>query len=120
MEKFRKHISAKLMALMTGIIFLNMSFFLTEIRYLGLHISHAKMVENVVKALAGVGFEEEKDSMSESGTSESGHIVDLHIIIHPDSANESFQNASKLFASRNNLDVARSEVEIVTPPPKVS
>lgn len=120
MLNFRKHIAAKLMALMTGIIFLNMSFFLTEIKSLDLHLSHAKMVENVVKALAGVGFEEEKDSMGESSGTEASHTVDLHMNIHPITPDDSFQNTSNLFSSRHNIDVAESEAEILTPPPKVS
>lgn len=120
MLKFRKHIAAKLMALITGMMFLNMSFFLTEIKFLGLHLSHAKMVENVVKALAGVGLEEEKDAMGESASAEGTQAVDLHMNLHPSTPEDSFQNTSKLYSSRHNIDVAESEAEIITPPPKFS
>ena len=120
MLKLRNHIAAKLMACLTGIIFLNMSFFLTEIRFLGLHVSHTKMIENVVKALAGVGFEEEKDSMTESGGSEGEQVVDLHITIHPAACIDSFRTASNHYGSQINLDVASSKSEVSTPPPKIS
>lgn len=120
MLNFRKHTAAKLMALMTGIIFLNMSFFLTEIKFLGLHLSHAKMVENVVKALAGVGFEEEKDSMGESSSPEGSQAVDLHMNVYPIGSDDSFQHTSELYSSRHNIDIAGSEAEILTPPPKFS
>jgi hypothetical protein len=120
MLNIRKHIAAKFLALLTGIIFLNMSFFLTEIRYLGLHLSHAKMIENVVKALAGCGFEEEKDSMAESGSAAGEDIVDLHINVHPVACIDPFKMTAKLYGCQHNLEVASSKAEINTPPPKVS
>jgi hypothetical protein len=117
---FRKHIAARFVALLTGIIFLNMSFFLTEIRFLGLHISHTKMVENVIKALAGVGFEEEKDSMAEAETGEGEPIFDLHMTIHAIACIDSFSTTANLYGRHYNLEVASSMAEITTPPPKVS
>lgn len=120
MLNFRKLIAARFMALLTGIIFLNMSFFLTEIRFLGLHLSHAKMIENVVKALAGCGFEEEKDAMTESGSAEGEQTVDLHIAIHPVSCIDSFKMTANLYGCQHNLEVASSKAEINTPPPKAS
>jgi hypothetical protein len=120
MLKFRKHITAKFMALLTGIIFLNMSFFLTEIRYLGLHLTHTKMVENVIKALAGVGFEEEKDSMAEASGEGGEQIVDLHMTVHPVSCIDSFSPSSKLYGSRHKLDFSSSKPDVITPPPKIS
>lgn len=120
MLKFRKHIAAKFLAFLTGIIFLNMSFFLTEIRLLGMHISHAKMIENVVKALAGVGFEEEKDSLGESAEGEEGHVVDLHILVHPLSASDCFSAFTTLHNSIEKGEVSASNAEIIIPPPKIS
>jgi hypothetical protein len=119
MLSFRRHIGAKFMAFFTGIIFLNMSFFLCEIRLLGLHLSHTQMVENVIKALAGVGFEEEKDAANESGSNEAGHAVDLHMLVHPVNF-DSFSSISKLYGCTRNLEVASAISEIVTPPPKLS
>jgi hypothetical protein len=120
MLSFRKYIATRFLALLTGVIFLNMSFFLTEIRMLELDLSHARMVENVVKALAGVGFEEEKDAMGESSESECGHAVDLHIIIHPVSFLNSIESNTRLYGCDHNLKVASSKAEITTPPPKFS
>lgn len=108
------------MALITGIVFLNMSFFLTEVRYLGLHLTHTKMVENIVKALAGVGFEEEKDSMGEGSAAGGEQIVDLHMTIHPTSCIDSFSNSLKLYGCRHNLAFSSSKPDVITPPPKVS
>jgi hypothetical protein len=120
MIKFRNHIAAKLLAFMTGVIFLNMSFFMCEIRLLGLHVSHTKMIENVVKALAGVGFEEEKDSLGETAEGESGLIVDLHMTVHHLACIDSFITSSKLYDSRHNLEVSSGKTEIIIPPPKHS
>ena len=120
MLTFRKHIAARFVALMTGIIFLNMSFFLTEVRFLGLHISHTKMVENVIKALAGAGFEEEKDAMAEAENGEGEPIFDLHITIHPIACIDSFSTTVNLYGRYYNLEVASSKAEITTPPPKIS
>lgn len=120
MLKFRRHISAKLLAFATGIMFLNMSFFLTEIQLLGMHKTHSKMIENVVKALAGVGFEEEKDSMGESSENEPGHVFDLHMTVHPVSSVNALYTAAKLHDCRNKLKVCSGNTEIIIPPPKVA
>lgn len=120
MLKFRKHITARFMALLTGIIFLNMSFFLTEVRFLGLHLTHTKMVENIVKALAGVGFEEEKDSMAETSTGDGEQIADLHITIYPVGSFDSFRLSSKLYSCRHCLSFSSAEPDVLTPPPKFS
>ena len=108
------------MALITGIIFLNMSFFLTEIRFLGLHLSHTKMVENIVKALAGVGFEEEKDSMGESSSEGGEQIADLHITIHPVGGIDSFKCSTKLYSCNHTLEFSSAKPDVLTPPPKIS
>ena len=120
MLKFRKHITARFMALITGIIFLNMSFFLTEIRFLGLHLTHTKMVENIVKALAGVGFEEEKDSMGESATEGGEQIADLHITILTVASIDLFQSCTKLYGYRYSLEFSSAKPDVLTPPPKIS
>ena len=120
MLKFRKHITARFLALVTGIIFLNMSFFLTEVRYLGLHLTHTKMVENIVKALAGVGFEEEKDSMGESSNIGGEQIADLHISILPTAGIDPFTTTSKLYGCHHSLEFTSAKPDVLTPPPKVS
>lgn len=117
MLKFRRHIGAKLLAFLTGVLFLNMSFFLSEIRLLGLHITHTQMIENVVKALAGAGFEEEKDSMTEAGE-EGGHAVDLHVYIHPMAGLALSLNSSKLLHFSHSLPALGGNAEIHLPPPK--
>ena len=120
MLKFRKHITARFLALITGIIFLNMSFFLTEVRFLGLHLTHTKMVENIVKALAGVGFEEEKDSMAETSGGGGEQIADLHIITYPIGSIDLFNVSSKLYGCRHSLAFSTAEPDVLTPPPKFS
>lgn len=78
------------------------------------------MIENVIKALTGVGFEEEKDSMAESGSSEGEQVVDLHITVHPTASIDLFKTAASQYGSQFILDVANSESEVSTPPPKIS
>jgi hypothetical protein len=121
MRSVRKNILSKLLAILTGIIFLNMSFFLTEIRILSLDVTNHELVVNIVKMISGVGFEEEKDCMGES--SESGsceQIVDLHITIQSETSSGYYLISNNLHLC-NHSPVFNSAVhEIVTPPPKVA
>jgi len=65
MQAFRKKVVRLLLTFITGMIFLNMGFFLMEVRMLGLH-NDRQMMENISKMLAGAAFEEERDVSSAS------------------------------------------------------
>jgi hypothetical protein len=118
MKTVRSAFLSKVIALITGIVFLNMSFFLSEIRILKLDVTHYKLVENIVKMFSSTGFEEEKDSLGESAPGQ--QVVDLHMIVHP----ESFYSTILLTSDLHAADQARlfsvSARETATPPPKES
>jgi hypothetical protein len=76
MNSFRQHILARAFALLTGLVFLNMSFFLAEVSMLGL--TNPELIENVAKLISSSGFEEERDGES-SGNDSSAKEVDLLI-----------------------------------------
>jgi len=62
MKLFRNQSGTKLFSLFTGIIFLNMSFFLAEVCLL--EIKDKKMIENVCNLVLNGGLEEERDAHS--------------------------------------------------------
>ncbi len=70
MRIFRIKYVSKALSLFTGIIFLNMSFFLAEVSLLELK-KDKKMVENISKLLAGCAAEEEKDVFGGSADEDS-------------------------------------------------
>ena len=77
MNSLRQHILTKIFTLITGVIFLNMSFFLAEVSMLKL--TNKELVENVAKLISSSGFEEERDSET-PGNDSSAKEVD--ILIH--------------------------------------
>jgi hypothetical protein len=121
MKEVRTNILSKLLAILTGIIFLNMSFFLTELRVLELDVANHDLVVNIVKMISGVGFEEEKDCMGES--SESGsfeQIVDLHITVQSESLSGYYLISNNLYLFSQSHLFKSAVHEIATPPPKIS
>ncbi len=65
MNLFRNQAATRIFCLITGIIFLNMSFFLAEVSILDL--KDKKMVENICKLRLNGGLEEERDGFSGRG-----------------------------------------------------
>lgn len=118
MKAVRSLFVSKLIAIVTGVIFLNMSFFLTEIRILDLHVTHYKLVENVIKMLSGTGFEEEKDSFGESSETAGEQVVDLHIVIHPESVYATTLLSADLHTTELGGFLSAAISETATPPPK--
>ena len=57
---FRQRIIERIIAILTGLVFLNMSFFMVEVSALQL-LKNKQMIENVIKLMAGAASEEEKD-----------------------------------------------------------
>jgi hypothetical protein len=121
MDQMRSHIISKILALVTGLIFLNMGFFLFELRVMDLQYSEQEMKE-IISLVSLVGFEEEKDgsSSSSSGETLSEQIVDLHITTHPAQDVAFILLLNSLYASDGHLLFESPQTEIVTPPPKVS
>jgi hypothetical protein len=65
---FRNKIVSRPIAIVTGIVFLNLSFLYVEITVLDLEKKDRKLYDAIVTQLAGAGFEEEKDAAGETST----------------------------------------------------
>ncbi|HEU5292369.1 MAG TPA: hypothetical protein VFU05_17095 [Cyclobacteriaceae bacterium] len=76
MTVLRKHFLAKVFALITGVIFLNTSFFLAEISLL--KVTNFELLQNVAKLMSNSGLEEERDGET-SDKDSSAKEVDLLI-----------------------------------------
>ena len=85
MNSFRLNIFAKIFALLTGVIFLNTSFFIAEISLL--KVSNHELLQNIAKLASNFGLEEERDGES-SEKDTSAKEVDLiinHVKIYHES-----------------------------------
>jgi hypothetical protein len=113
----RTHIASRFFTIFIGAVFMNMSFFLSEVRLLKLDLNR-DMAENIVKLISGAGFEEERESGEESMAGE-GKVVDmfLSLALAPPLVSGTFLSQSKLHADDGSLSPGC--VEITTPPPKV-
>ena len=75
MEILRQHFLSKVFGLLTGLIFLNMSFFLAEVCML--EFQDRQMIENICNLVLNGGLEEERDAHS-SGADTPLKIFSLH------------------------------------------
>ena len=66
MKFYRKQTVTRIFSLLTGLIFLNMSFFLAEVCLLDL--KDRQMIENVCNLVLIAGVEEERDAHSSGDT----------------------------------------------------
>jgi hypothetical protein len=62
MNLIRQHYMFKAFALFTGLVFLNMSFFLAEVSLL--KFNQKELIENIASLILNSGFEEERDCES--------------------------------------------------------
>lgn len=81
MRRFRNRFLRSVLTLITGLIFLNMGFFLIEVRMLGLYNDRQTM-DNFSKMLAGAAFEEERDSSGLSTNVVAGEYLAGHHCSH--------------------------------------
>lgn len=65
MQVFRKKCPRVLLTLITGLLFLNMGFFMLEVKMLGLH-HDPQILANISNMLAGAALEEERDASPQS------------------------------------------------------
>ena len=65
MKLFRRRTGTRIFALITGVIFLNMSFFLAEVCML--NFTDRQMIENVCNLVLNGGLEEERDTHATGG-----------------------------------------------------
>jgi hypothetical protein len=117
MNIVRTHITSRIFTLVLGAAFLNMSFFLSEVRMLKLDLN-GDLACNIAKLISGTGFEEEREAGEESAPNE-GKIVDIFL---------TFSSSAPLIAGicipKNKIhpddrSLSPGCVEITTPPPKV-
>jgi hypothetical protein len=117
MKFLRSTVLSKFVAVATAVVFLNMSFFLSEITMLNLHHDNVEVLERLVKILANAGQEEEGDTESAEENTEA--FVDLSIesvsVYH--GAQALVQEHSIWFS---NIILSQNVSEIATPPPRFS
>lgn len=103
----------RISALLTGVIFLNMSFFLAEVCLLD--IKDARMIENVCNLVINGGLEEERDTHSTSGdASLKMFSIAAGLYLHHASV---FLIASKINPDTEDNYLHADHSEIFSPPP---
>gem|GEM_PF-1173975 len=117
MKPFRSHTVLKLFSLFTGVIFLNMGFFLAEVSMLD--FKDKEMIENVRNLVVTGGLEEERDSHS-SGSDIPIKVFSLtsaDLLLHHSSL---FLIATRLHGDSEDHYLHADHSEIVSPPPELS
>jgi uncharacterized phage infection (PIP) family protein YhgE len=113
----RHHIVRSWVSLVTGLIFLNLSFIRTEIQISGLREQNQTLYENIAYLLSGSGFEEENDK----STGESGHESDDSHLFYRNytSFNSDYRLISSgLYNAASSLQLLNGISSIQLPPPK--
>lgn len=80
MKIFRNRAVLTLTTLITGVVFLNMSFFLAEVSALKL-TQNKQMVENIAKLIAGAASEEEKDVFGGNGSEDLKGVTEIDLLL---------------------------------------
>jgi len=119
MKVFRSKYVRKGFSLITGIIFLNMSFFLAEVSALKLD-RNTQLMENISKLLTGCAAEEEKDIFGGSSDEDTfAKEIDLIFNYH------TYDPGSFILVSDGKISVFDQGIplfgnyEIYSPPPEV-
>ena len=117
MNFIRTHIASRIFTIFVGVVFLNMSFFVSEVRMLKLDLNR-DLAQNIAKLVSGAGFEEEREAGEESSANE-GKVVDIFLTL-----NSSTPLIAGMFIPKNKIhqdgrSLSPGCVEITTPPPKV-
>ncbi len=114
---FRNPKISKPLALLTGIVFLNLSFLLTEMNALELEKKNYPLFESMVKFLSGTGFEEERDVSGETSieieTDSNDYIqsyIRVQLVNHSPLSNTT--------AGSNTTNLLSCFREIFSPPPE--
>jgi len=105
------------MTLFTGLIFLNMSFFLAEVSMLKLN-QDRKMIGNIAKLIASSSAEEEKDAFGGTDEDCSAKEVDLIFQYYTHTSADFALILSKRFFFNPGSPLLGS-YEIYSPPPEV-
>lgn len=116
MKIFRNTIIKNIMTLLTGVIFLNMSFFLYEVTVLNLGQSK-QMAANIAKLLSTSANEEERDAFG--GTDEDSTVKEVDLIFSYDTHSLTAHTSKAKASCAVNLGVPLlGSYEIYSPPPE--
>lgn len=115
--KVRNSILLKVFSIFTGLLFLNLSFMLTELKLLGLDQKNSALYKNLVQLISLSGFEEESDSTPGTSTeSQPDTHLFFQFVTIPLSGN------SRLISikanQKNDFMVMTRYREIYSPPPE--
>lgn len=116
MKFYRTIFVRKAMAILTGLLVFNMSFFLAEVDALEL-LHNKQMVENIARLIMGAATEEEKDV---SGCAEEGKLVKkIDLLFADDHIPPRTFLAIRRIHSHDDVEpvIVRSS-DTVSPPPK--
>lgn len=117
MQFLRTHIASKIFTVFTAVVFLNMGFFLSEIKMFDLDLKK-EMVENLAELILNIGMEEERDICEEIPDESGKTFTDF---FHPlyQTTTSGFYPLVELRKCTHNCKVPpRSCSDKVTPPPK--
>lgn len=95
MNSFRTHYLSKITAFITGVVFLNMSFFLAEVSML--KYNQRDLIENIANLIFNSGFEEERDGQSSHNDNGAKEVDLLVQQVH------NHNSSSCLISTRTNL-----------------
>lgn len=117
MKIFRNQTGTRIFSLITGVVFLNMSFFLAEVCML--EIRDRQMIENICNLVLNGGLEEERDAHSggSSGSDVSLKMFSLagdHLLLHHSSL---FLIASRMQQDADDHYRHANHSQIFSPPP---
>jgi len=80
MKSIRNHFLSRIIALIAGLAFLNMSFILAEVTFFD--FGKSEVAKNIVKLLQNTGAEEERDGESSSESSAKESLAAQQVQIH--------------------------------------
>jgi hypothetical protein len=103
--------------MITGLTFLNMSFFIAEVTLLNIDKTD-QSIQNVIQILLAGGFEEESETPDGHGKSESIKDVFLSIQANLFHHRHLFQIAQHRFGALNDMIPHRGHAQIFSPPPE--
>lgn len=115
MQIFRNQITTRIFSLFTGVIFLNMSFFLAEVCML--EFKDKQMIENICSLVLNGGLEEERDAHS-SGSDAPLKMYSIqsdHLLLHHTSL---FLIAAKIHRDCEDHYLHADHSEVFSPPPE--
>lgn len=113
----RNSIFGRLLALVLGLIFFNLSFLMLEAKLMGLETKNKQLYESMVRFVANGGCEEEKDtSESTKDFSESEAKITTYITLSH--VSNKLLTVNDLYLQRSSRLAQSIYLEIQTPPPK--